>query len=198
LTNLLKYLYYTFSIASWKHNVKIRVADITDKQKTLEAVEEFSRYPALASVQEAGDCKFSAPLTVSLAVAREYDHIRVHGAVNTSIVLTCSRCLAEHAAAVESRFTIFYTRADGNQPEDEVELGEEDLISAAYSGDEIDFDDEIAAQVLLEIPYKPLCSEECRGLCPDCGADLNNSACSCSDKRSSMAFSTLKGLKVKQ
>ena len=154
-------------------------------------------YPALVKAQESGECKFSSPISIALSIAREYDHIRLHGGISTSVKLTCSRCLVEYAADIASRFTIFYTKSVESQPEDEVELGEEDLISVSYSGDEIDFADEIAEQVLLEIPYKPLCSEECKGLCFSCGTDLNNAVCSCGTNTVSMTFSPLQGLKVK-
>lgn len=177
--------------------MKIRVADITEKPKTIEAVDAFSRYPVLVKAQESGECKFSSPISIALSIGREYDHIRLHGVISTSVKLTCSRCLVEYPADIASRFTIFYTRSVESQPEDEVELGEEDLISVSYSGDEIDFTDEIAEQVLLEIPYKPLCSEECKGLCFSCGTDLNNAVCSCGNNTVSMTFSPLQGLKVK-
>lgn len=179
-------------------DLKIRVADITEKIKSIDTVDDVTRYPTLVQAQEAGECKFLSPVTVSLSVTREFDHIRVQGNVGTTVGLTCSRCLSEFSSELSSAFTIFYTKAVADQPEDEVELGEQDLISATYSGDEIDFADEIAEQILLELPYKPLCIEECKGLCTSCGADLNSSDCSCSRNAVSMAFSSLKGLKVKQ
>lgn len=163
----------------------------------LESVEDTALFPALIQAQSAGECQFLSPLAVSLAVAREFDHIRVNGTVTAQAGLVCSRCLCEFTSELSSAFTIFYTKAAMVQPEDEVELGEQDLISASYSGDEIDFSAEIAGQILLEIPYKPLCFEECKGLCASCGADLNNSACNCSGNAASMVFSPLKGLKVK-
>ena len=177
--------------------MKIRVADITEKPKAIEAVDVFTSYPALVKAQESGECAFSSPISIELSISREYDHIRLHGGISTSVRLTCSRCLVEYSADIASKFTIFYTKSTESQPEDEVELGEEDLISASYSGDEIDFTDEVAEQVLLEIPYKSLCSEECKGLCFSCGTDLNNTVCSCGDNAVSMTFSPLKGLKVK-
>lgn len=176
--------------------MKIRVADITEKVKTLESVEEVTLYPTLIQAQDAGECQFLSPVTVSLSVVKEFDHIRVQGSVGTTVRLSCSRCLSEFTSELSSAFTIFYTKADSTQPEDEVELDEQDLISATYSGDEIDFSDEVAEQILLEIPYKPLCSEECYGLCASCGTDLNNSDCSCNSNAVSMAFSSLQGLKV--
>jgi uncharacterized protein len=177
--------------------LKIRVADITEKARILESTDSYSHYPALVKAQESGECAFISPISTSLSVAREYDHLRVHGNIGSSVKLTCSRCLSEYSTDIASSFTIIYTRSTENQPEDEVELGEEDLISATYSGDEIDFTDEIAEQVLLEIPYKPLCAEECRGLCFTCGADLNSMTCSCDESVVSLKFSPLKGLTVK-
>ena len=177
--------------------MKIRVADITDKVKFINTVEDITLYPTLLQAQEAGECHFLLPLTVSLSVVREFDHIRVHGSVGTTVSLSCSRCLREYTTEVSSNFTIFYIKAASTQPEDEVELDEQDLISATYTGDEIDFADEVAEQILLEIPYKPLCSEECNGLCASCGTDLNISDCSCSRTAVSMAFSSLQELKVK-
>jgi uncharacterized protein len=50
---------------------------------------------------------------------------------------------------------------------------------------------------MLEIPYKPLCAEECAGLCPTCGVDLNTVACNCSNAVKSLGFSPLQGFKVK-
>lgn len=197
LTNPSKYLYYTFLITRQENQLKIRVADIAEKTKSLDSIEEIISFPTLVQAQATGECQFLSPLTVSLAVAREFDHIRVNGNVGTKVGLVCSRCLCGFSSELSSTFTIFYTKAATAQPEDEVELGEEDLISATYSGDEIDFSNEIAEQILLGIPYKPLCSEECLGLCVSCGADLNNSDCTCSGNAASMVFSSLKGLKVK-
>jgi uncharacterized protein len=178
--------------------LKIRLTEITDKEKSLSAIDDIALYPALLKVQDAGECEFIAPATISLSVAREFDHIRVHGSVDTKVRLSCSRCLSVFTSDISSAFTVFYTKAVTAQNEkDEIELAEEDLVSATYSGDEIDFSEEIAEQILLEIPYKPLCSEDCKGLCTSCGADLNSTDCSCSSNAVSMAFSSLEGLKLK-
>jgi len=180
-----------------ENQLKIRVADITEKIILLESVEDAVLFPTLVQAASAGECQFLSPLTVSLAVAREFDHIRVNGTVAAKAGLVCSRCLCEFSSGLSSAFTIFYTKTAIAQPEDEVELDEHDLISATYTGDEIDFSAEIAEQILLEIPYKPLCSDGCKGLCASCGADLNFSDCNCSGNAASMVFSSLKGLKVK-
>jgi uncharacterized protein len=98
---------------------------------------------------------------------------------------------------IDSPFTIFYMRAAGLTLDEDVELAEEDLISAAYEGYEIDFTAEIAEQILLAIPFKPLCKEDCRGLCPSCGAELNETECACSKNQVNLKFTALQNLKIK-
>jgi DUF177 domain-containing protein len=178
--------------------VKVRVDEIKNKARDLSAVEEVKDYPTLAALQESGECAFLEPLRLDMTVAREYDHIRAQGRVATRTRLVCSRCLTEYETDIVSPFTIFYLRSAGESRDEEVELSERDLVSAAYDGDEIDFTDEIAEQVLMEIPFKPLCSEECKGLCVSCGADLNTTDCGCSHNQESLKFSVLKNLKVEK
>lgn len=178
--------------------MKVRVDDIRDTVLDLSAVEEVTDYPTLAVLQESGECVFLAPLRLHLTVAREYDHIRVQGSVETRTRLACSRCLAEYETDIVSPFTIFYLRSAGVAQDEEVELAEQDLISVTFDGDEIDFTGEIAEQVLMDIPFKPLCREECKGLCANCGADLNLAECGCSRDQANLKFSVLKNLKLEK
>jgi uncharacterized protein len=82
--------------------------------------------------------------------------------------------------------------------DEEVELAEEELVSATYEGNEIDFTAEVAAQIIMAIPIKPLCRENCRGLCPTCGADLNIAECACDRNEAGFKFSALKNLKIEK
>lgn len=179
--------------------MKIRIDEIRDKVVDLSAIEDVVGYPALKALQESGECVFLGPLRVQLNVAREYDHIRVHGRVATTVHLGCSRCLTEFDAEIDSPFTVFYMpAAAGVTQDEEVELTEEDLVSATYDGDEIDFTGEISEQVLTEIPIKPLCREDCKGLCPVCGADLNVTACGCKNDLFSSKLGALKNLRFEK
>ena len=159
--------------------MKIRVVDLKDKAVELSFEEGLSQYTSLLSLEETGEWQFQEPLRVHLSVNREYDHVKVTGSVATVLKLCCSRCLSEFLMEIDSPFTIFYLQDKGLGKNEDMELSEEDLVTATYEGDEIDFSNEIAEQIILAIPIKPLCSEECKGLCPDCGADLNESQCSC-------------------
>jgi uncharacterized protein len=161
----------------------------------LTAEEPYSDYPDLVSMVDAGECGFLAPLQLSFSVVREYDHIRVTGRVETAVRLDCSRCLAEYDTEIVSSFTVFYTKAAGMPLDEEVELADEDLISASYEGEEIDFAPEVATQVMMEIPFKPLCAEDCQGLCSKCGVNLNDAACDCDRSGAGFKFSALKSIK---
>lgn len=176
--------------------MKIRTDDLKNKTVHLSDEESLEAYPTLLALQEAGESLFLAPLRIDLTIAREYDHIRVNGRVETRMALNCARCLTEFRINIDSPFTIFYMRAAGLADDEDVELAEEDLITATYEGDEIDFTAEIAAQIILAIPLKPLCSVDCLGLCPACGAELNVAECACGRNDVNFKFSPLKDLKI--
>ncbi|MBI1921097.1 MAG: DUF177 domain-containing protein [Geobacter sp.] len=176
--------------------MKLQVGAIKEKATSLVSEEPAEAYPALLAVQEAGECRFVAPVTARLSVGKEYDHIRAHGEVSTTVALVCSRCLVDFTQELHTSFTIFYSPASVGPQDEEVELSEEDLVSIPYEGDEIDFTPEIVAQLITEIPYKPLCREECKGLCASCGVDLNVTECTCEKDAFSLKFSALKDFKV--
>ena len=182
----------------WGGFLKIRVDEIKDKPRLIKEDEPISNYAELAALQDEGVCKFLGSLSTSLEISREYDHIRVEGRVSTSVKLTCSRCLVEFDLPIDSQFTVYYTKSSGEPLDEEVELAEHDLISLSYDGEEIDFTHGICEQVVMDIPYKPLCREECKGLCPSCGADLNAIECACKSGEINLKFSALKDFKVKK
>jgi uncharacterized protein len=178
--------------------MKIYVDRIQDKPFLLQSEEPADAFPVLSRMQSEGECVFNGPVRSEITAAREYDHIRVSGRVSADITLVCSRCIAHYTTAIDSRFTIYFRKGTPQDvvEEEELELGEQDLVSATYSGNEIDLAHEIEEQVAMDVPLKPLCSEGCKGLCPTCGTDLNQAACSCRSSDNSFKFSALKDFKV--
>jgi uncharacterized protein len=77
----------------------------------------------------------------------------------------------------------------------ELELSEEDLGVIEVAGDVLASEPLVAEQVQLELPTRPLCREECRGLCPNCGGDRNERACECESEASDPRWSALAELK---
>ena len=179
--------------------MKIRIDEAKRKQVDLHEEEPAAHYESLAQMEKDGDCSFTAPVRACVSAGWEYDHVRATGKVTSAVRLTCSRCLTEYELPISSDFTIFYRQASGDDPsEDEVELNDEDLISAVYTGEEIDLDGEIAEQVMLEVPFKPLCSESCRGLCTECGADLNTGECGCARGGINLKMAALQKIKIEK
>ena len=178
-------------------DVKIAVDHILDKPLLLNFEEPVEKFQLLAEMQNGQDCYFTGLIRGEVSVVREFDHLRLNGSVTAPVVFSCSRCLVDYDSLIESNFTIFFRKDVGQYcDQEEIELGEQDLISSYYSGDEIDLTHEIEEQVAMEMPLKPLCNHSCKGLCQVCGIDLNLSQCSCSDETISLKFSALKDFKV--
>jgi len=191
-------LYFKTFHKGIEKSMKIRVEGLSEKPLVLSAREPISGYPALVQLQADGECDFLQPLHLEITAEKEYDHIRVHGRVGTRARFACSRCLNSFETDIVSDFTVFYSKATEIAMEEEVALTGEDLVSAPYEGDEIDFTREIEEQIVLDIPMKPLCREDCRGLCALCGADLNAEDCGCNRAGTGFPFSALKDFKVKK
>lgn len=180
--------------------MKVRTEHIREAVRHFVFEESADAFPALAAMQSAGECRFNGPISVELSAEREMDHYRVEGALYVTVSLVCSRCLADFNRKVETDFTIFFRETTGEEEydESEVELEERDLVSASFTGDELDLGPEIGEQVALNIPLKPLCDDGCKGLCPACGADLNIAVCGCAKEEKPSKFSALKDFKVKR
>ena len=179
--------------------MKIVVDHIKDIPVALHFDEPVGAFPLLAGMQDEKSCCVTGNIQGDMIVTREYENIRVSGRVTAPLALCCSRCLADFTSFVDTSFTIFFRKevaSTSTTNEDELELGEMDLLSSTYGGDEIDLTHEIEEQVAMEIPLKPLCSDACKGLCHECGTDLNTSSCSCSKESVSLTFSALKNFKI--
>ena len=124
------------------------------------------------------------PLTWTATIERAGEEIRMVGAVQTTIELSCSRCLELASAEISKSFDLFFRERDDEMfDEDEVELSEEDTRTAFFTGTELALGDVLREQVLLALPMKALCRVDCKGLCPTCGTNLNVNTCNCPDER---------------
>lgn len=179
--------------------MKVRIDHIRDTTRELSFSEPVESFSILMAMAEAGECSFAGPVLTRLTAGREGDHYRVEGTVSVRLHQTCSRCLAAFEQELCSRFTIFFREgAPQAEDEEEVELEKQDLISATFTGEEIDLLPEIGEQVALAVPAKPLCAEQCKGLCPICGIDLNKEMCNCSRESLNLKFAALQDFKVQR
>jgi len=104
----------------------------------------------------------------------------VDGSSSFTADFACSRCVEPYPFANSSTFHLrFRPRLEGSQENEEVEIGSEDLDVEFYTERSIPLRDLAAEQVQLAIPMKPLCDENCLGLCPKCGVNRNRERCNC-------------------
>ncbi|MCD4784981.1 MAG: DUF177 domain-containing protein [Candidatus Eremiobacteraeota bacterium] len=120
------------------------------------------------------------PVNVVLKLTNATSRITIDGHIETHVSLTCSRCLESYRHHLQFDFFEEFL------PEGSPELGNgkdlewEDLSRFTYTGDSIDVYELIRQNILAEVPMKPLCREDCKGLCTVCGENLNSESCSCS------------------
>ncbi len=129
-------------------------------------------------------------------VRKVRDSVFVEGSIDTTIVTDCSLCLEKAYIPVSSRF--HYTFVPRREDlEEEKELTAEDMDVEYYQEETIDLDPIIVEQIVLQIPMRVVCQETCRGLCPQCGINLNTSSCTCNEKKFDERLGVLKNLKLK-
>jgi uncharacterized protein len=119
------------------------------------------------------------------------------GRLDTAVETGCVRCLELFAMDIHQDLDLLYLHQSENVgPEDdeERELFDKDMAVGFYQDDKIDLKHMIWEQVYLALPMKPLCKEDCRGLCPQCGTNLNLSTCSCERETVDPRLATLKAL----
>lgn len=133
----------------------------------------------LDPVDGAGAVRASQPVSFDLRATLEGGRARIRGSVSATVEVECVRCLSPFDETVERDFDVSYCRAEGVGPVDESELDEKDLDLDYYGDEGIDLQHLLGEQILLSLPMKPLCRPDCKGLCPQCGLNLNDQACSC-------------------
>jgi uncharacterized protein len=127
-------------------------------------------------------------------VSRKGEQVRLRGRIKAEVEVLCDRCLAATREPLEVEFEASYIpREAAAERGDNVELLADDLEFAAYEGDAVDVDELVREQILLALPTRLLCREDCRGLCQKCGADLNAGECSCEQGEIDPRWSALAG-----
>lgn len=139
-----------------------------------------SRIGLEAAAQDVGlpPEQWDGPLQGDLEVQRTGERVTVRGTVSGTARLECVRCLASFEHPVHAPLDVFAERAGTGRARDEKEL-ERDEYMRFHDGRQLDLAEEARETLLLELPMVPRCREDCRGLCPRCGADLNAGPCGC-------------------
>jgi uncharacterized protein len=108
--------------------------------------------------------------------------VMVNGNIWADAELQCSRCLKVFKSRISFPFEAVFHPIEQLKEEEKHELRIEELDMGFYSKDELDLVDIIKEQIMLNLPMKTLCNDLCKGICLQCGADLNTGDCGCSEK----------------
>jgi uncharacterized protein len=141
------------------------------------------------------DYRVVAPVEVSVDVEKAgAGAFRVTGRAHTRLELDCSRCVDPCELPVDVTFELRYVPQEQNAGDDDREIAEDDLTTAYYREGSLDLIEMLREQFQLALPMKPLCSDACRGLCPECGANLNRTECGHQPKWEDPRLAPLKGM----
>ncbi len=165
--------------------------------------EHFSRTFQPADVQPAeaqeGDAyRIVAPVRLDFDIQKDKEKFRLVGTAQTELELSCSRCLEPFTMPVDAAFDLRFLPASELTEGEEHEVQDEDLDTSYYRDDAIDLNELLREQFYLALPMKPLCRDDCKGLCPQCGTNWNTGACTCTPEWEDPRLAALKGLVRKE
>ena len=156
----------------------------------------FARTFQPEDVAEDGDAyRIVAPVQLQFEIHKDKERFRLVGSAVTELELACSRCLEPFRLPVNADFDLRYLPASEVSQDEEREIEEEDLETSYYRDDQIDLNELLREQFYLALPMKPLCEEACKGLCPQCGTNLNTGSCSCNAAWEDPRLAALKQLR---
>lgn len=120
------------------------------------------------------------PIVGTVRIANIGTRLQAQVELETEMELECVRCTISFPYSVVLEFCEYYSDANHPVREGSLELTEEALETFTFSGDRLDLGEAIRQNMLLSVPAYPLCKEDCEGLCPECGTNLNICGCGCS------------------
>ena len=155
------------------------------------------RVPELANLR-------AEPFRVVVRANRMGQDVYIEGALSGALEPECARCLVRYRALLREPFRLVLEPAGARvpaEPESARSLARrgmcvgDELEMGWFQGHEIDLSDFLLEVMTLAVPLQPLCKEECRGLCPGCGADRNAGPCGCNEQQAKTPFAALAALK---
>ena len=176
--------------------MKLRIEDITGQARELAFDEPVTEINRLLDQGPIHEYHLSDPVGVKLTYYRSGMDVVFDGVLTARAETTCARCAEEFTTSCARLFRfVLVPRAVGA---DRGDLRAEDLEFSFFEGQEINLSPLVGEQVLLALPTRPLCREDCRGLCPQCGANLNREVCGCRSAMLEPRFGVLRTLKVQR
>ena len=138
--------------------------------------------------------KLCGPASVSGKVRLSGAEVIVKGHLDSCIAVDCDRCLRPIQIPVNSEFSLEYISDTDYESTQTAELTDELMSVGVFDGETIDVDEIAREQILLAVPTRALCKEDCKGFCEKCGADKNAGECGCAEQEIDPRWSALKDL----
>ncbi len=138
--------------------------------------------------------RITEPATVTGKVRLAGNEVFVNGHVETQAEVECDRCLQPVAQPVSADFELEYISDTDYESSSVVELTEAEMAVSVFDGHGIDVDEVVKEQIVLAVPTRMLCRDDCKGICPECGNDRNQGECSCKEKEIDPRWAALKNL----
>lgn len=170
--------------------MKVYVGDIRERPGAQVEFDETGPCPGAEALPDGeAHCTCTGPVRVSGRVLNVGGQLLVQGRVSAEVEGSCSRCLAPVRRRVEADFVERFRRGDpaGGRPRAGSEAGpggderglEDGEPLRSYTGDTLSLDDVVREVMVLNLPMRVLCREDCAGLCPRCGRNRNTDPCQC-------------------
>jgi uncharacterized protein len=141
------------------------------------------------------DFGIEGPLHLDATLARKGGgEYQLAGRLSGALLVPCSRCLEPFALSLASPVDVRLLPVAQLEASDEHEVRDDDLTTEFYRDETLDLAAIVREQCYLALPMKPLCRADCRGLCPQCGANLNQTTCSCDQTWVDPRLAALKAL----
>jgi uncharacterized protein len=178
--------------------MKLRVEEITGETREIAFFEPEAEINRILSTGPVRDYRVEGPISATVSCYRAGTEVFVQGDISANTAAVCARCAEEFTAPSVRSFRYVLAPKVLDDFAEDGDLRAEDVEYSQYEHDEIDLSPPIREQVLLALPTRPLCREDCRGLCPRCGANLNLGKCGCPSIEHDPRLAILRSLKARQ
>jgi uncharacterized protein len=171
--------------------VRIHLRDIEEATKELSFEEPVEELNSLLSRGDVQDYRLPSPAAVDVKFYRSGEELFFAGQFDAAVSGQCVRCLElyEFRLVTPFAFVLIPRHGTGDGEDDEIDLG-------YYEGEEIDLSPQLCERVLVSLPTRPLCADDCRGLCPKCGVNRNREQCGCEEKAGDLRLAVLRDLRL--
>ena len=140
-------------------------------------------------LSESVECNFE--------LTRNNTKVHLKGSLTFVLHLECARCYENFTLKKTELVEAYFIKRDKTLYSENEELSPEDILTELYDDDMINLVPVFYDTIILSIPMKPLCKEDCKGLCPICGANLNYEQCNCKKEITDPRWEPLKRLNKK-